>query len=78
MASLPLEDMVDLGAERARLEKELDETRKEMERADRQLSNEAFVARAPEHVVKVQRDRLERAKEQATILEQRLAALADG
>ncbi len=77
MASLPLEGMVDLNAERARLEKELDEARAEHDRAEKQLSNESFVSRAPEQVVQTQRDRLERAKEQIAVIEQRLAALAD-
>jgi valyl-tRNA synthetase len=77
VASLPLADMVDLGAERARLEKELDEVRLELQRAEKQLSNESFVSRAPEHVVKVQRDRLERSQEQAALIEKRLAALGD-
>ncbi|MDQ4045149.1 MAG: valine--tRNA ligase, partial [Chloroflexota bacterium] len=77
MASLPLEGMVDLGVERERLEKELEEARAEQQRAEKQLSNESFVSRAPEHVVQVQRDRLERAGEQIAVIEQRLAALAD-
>jgi len=78
VASLPLAGMVDLGAERARLEKELEEARAEQHRAEKQLSNEAFTSRAPEHVVQVQRDRLERAKEQVALIQQRLAAVADG
>ena len=78
VASLPLEDMVDLDAERSRLEKELDDARMERDRAEKQLSNESFVSRAPDHVVQVQRDRLERASEQIALIEQRLAALSDG
>jgi len=78
VASLPLADMVDLGAERARLEKELEEAQAEQQRAEKQLSNESFISRAPEHVVQVQRDRLERAKEQVAMIGQRLAALVDG
>jgi valyl-tRNA synthetase len=75
VALLPLEDMVDLGAERERLSKELDEARLEQQRAEKQLANESFVSRAPEHVVRVQRERLERAQEQIAIIEQRLSAL---
>lgn len=77
MASLPLEGMIDLSVERERLQKELEEARAERDRAEKQLSNESFVSRAPEHVVKVQRDRLERANEQIAVIEQRLQALAD-
>jgi valyl-tRNA synthetase len=75
VAILPLEDMVDLGAERERLAKELEEARQEQARAEKQLSNESFISRAPDHVVQVQRDRLERANEQVAIIEQRLSAL---
>lgn len=78
MASLPLEGMIDLAVERERLEKELEEARAERERAEKQLSNESFVSRAPEHVVQVQRERLKRASDQMAVIEQRLAALADG
>ena len=75
VAILPLEDMVDLGVERERLTKELDEVRAEQQRAEKQLSNESFVSRAPDHVVQVQRDRLERAREQIAVIEHRLSAL---
>jgi valyl-tRNA synthetase len=75
VASLPLADMVDLSAERERLQKELDEALAEQGRAEKQLGNESFIARAPEKVVQVQRDRLARANEQIALLEARIAAL---
>jgi valyl-tRNA synthetase len=74
-ATLPLADMVDLDAERSRLERELGEAKHERDRANAQLSNEAFVSRAPEKVVNVQRERLARATEQIELLERRLAGL---
>jgi valyl-tRNA synthetase len=74
-ASLPLAEMVDIGVERARLQKELDDAWTEHRRASAQLSNESFMARAPEKVVQVQRDRLARAEEQIRVLEQRIAQL---
>jgi valyl-tRNA synthetase len=76
-ASLPLAEMVDIGVERARLQKELDDARSEHGRATAQLSNESFMARAPEKVVQVQRNRLARAEEQIRVLEQRIAQLGD-
>jgi valyl-tRNA synthetase len=76
-ASLPLAEMVDIGVERARLQKELDDARTEHGRATAQLSNESFMARAPERVVQVQRDRLARAEDQIRVLEQRIAQLGD-
>jgi valyl-tRNA synthetase len=77
VASLPMAGMVDLNAERARLEKELEEALAEKGRAEAQLSNESFVSRAPEKVVQVQRDRLARATEQAEVISARLESLAD-
>ena len=47
----------------------------ERDRARAQLGNEAFVARAPEQVVEVQRRRLATAEEQIAVLERRLAEL---
>ena len=75
VAMLPLAGMVDLEAERSRLTRELEEAEAEKGRAEKQLSNEAFTSRAPEHVVQIQRDRLARAIEQIAILRARLADL---
>jgi valyl-tRNA synthetase len=58
VAVLPLAGLVDLDVERDRLRKELEDARAEQTRIDRQLSNEAFVAKAPEKVVQNLRDRL--------------------
>ncbi len=68
-------EAVDLDVERERLEKELAEAMKERDRATAQVSNEAFVARAPAAVVQVQRDRLIAAEELIGVLNDRLAAL---
>ncbi|CAA9564991.1 MAG: Valyl-tRNA synthetase [uncultured Thermomicrobiales bacterium] len=75
VAILPLAEMIDVGVERARLERELEEAEQERQRAEKQLGNESFVSRAPEHVVKVQRDRLARSTEQIAIIRNRLEAL---
>jgi len=77
VASLPLADMVDPDAERERLQKELEEAEAERGRAEKQLSNESFILRAPEHVIAVQRERLVRATEQIDLLRLRLAGLND-
>ena len=55
--SLPLAGVVDLDAERQRLEKELDRVCKEIDKIDVKLSNEQFLAKAPEDVVEEQRER---------------------
>jgi valyl-tRNA synthetase len=76
VASLPLAEMVDLEAEKSRLEKELAEAQEEKSRAEKQLANKGFVDRAPEQVVQVQRDRLIRSEEQIASIRERIAALA--
>lgn len=75
VALLPFADTVDLDAERERLAKDLAEARQEHERAEKQLGNESFVARAPAQVVEVQRKRLATAQEQIALLERRLAEI---
>jgi valyl-tRNA synthetase len=75
VAMLPLAGMVDLDAERDRLRKEIVAAEAERDRAHAQLGNEAFVSRAPEKVVEVQRQRLATAEEQIALLERRLAEL---
>ena len=56
---LPLAGMVDLAAERKRLEKELANVDGQIGRAQGLLGNQNFVGRAPEHVVQRERDKLE-------------------
>lgn len=75
-AILPLADLVDLEAEKSRLEKELVDAEAEQTRATNQLSNKGFIDRAPESVVQVQRERLERATEQIALIKARISALA--
>jgi valyl-tRNA synthetase len=54
---ISLKDAVDLGAERARLNKEIEKLSKEVASLDGQLANEQFLARAPEKVVGAMRAR---------------------
>ncbi|MCC7024104.1 MAG: valine--tRNA ligase [Thermomicrobiales bacterium] len=75
VAILPLAGAVDLDAERERLQKELAAAMAERDRANAQLGNEKFMARAPAQVVGVQRKRLATANEQIALIEGRLAEL---
>jgi valyl-tRNA synthetase len=61
VAALPLEGVVDLVAERARLVKEIARLDGEVAKVDAKLGNADFMARAPEEVVEEQRERREEA-----------------
>jgi len=54
---LPLGDVIDLAAERIRLEKEIGKLDSEIAKLDGKLNNEAFVAKAKPEVVEEQRER---------------------
>jgi valyl-tRNA synthetase len=56
-AALPLEGVIDLGKERARLQKEVAKQESEIAKIDAKLSNQAFVSRAPEEVIEEQKER---------------------
>jgi len=72
---LPLAGLVDLEQEIARLQRALQETEEEIERAQGMLANQNFVSKAPEPVVQRQRERLAEQQERRQRLEARLAAL---
>ena len=59
---MPMADLVDLDKERERIGKELEKAQKEVEGQKQKLSNEKFLARAPEKVVATERERLEKAE----------------
>ena len=66
---------IDVGAERRRLEKDLSAAQADVAQAERKLSNQSFVERAPAAVVEKNRERLRAAQEEIARLEGRLAAL---
>ena len=55
---LPLEGLIDLAAEQARLRKERDKATAEIRKVEQKLGNADFVKRAPEEVVEENRERL--------------------
>ncbi len=61
VAALPLKGVIDLSAERARLDKEIAKAESDIKRVDAKLSNEKFVANAPEEVVEEEREKREAA-----------------
>ncbi|GAB4535852.1 MAG: valine--tRNA ligase [Anaerolineae bacterium] len=72
---LPLAGMVDLDAERARLEKELARLDNGISRSQKLLGDASFIAKAPAEVVQKERDKLSSLQEQTHKLRERLAAL---
>ncbi|MBQ1565802.1 MAG: valine--tRNA ligase, partial [Clostridia bacterium] len=74
-AYIPLASLVDLDEERARIDKEIERVKGEVARAVGKLSNEKFVAKAPEAVVNEERRKLEAAKEMLARLTERRADL---
>lgn len=72
---LPLAGMVDLEAERVRLEKEVASVAQNVNRLEARLSNESFVSRAPAEVVQRERDRLESERDRLAKLEARLSVV---
>jgi len=72
---MPLEGLVDVAAERARLGKEIEKIRGELEKSQGKLKNPAFVDRAPEAVVAQERARLEEWNAKLTQLADMLSAL---
>ena len=61
IAALPLAGIIDLAAERARLEKEMAKADADVARVDAKLGNANFVARAPEEVVEEEKEKREEA-----------------
>jgi valyl-tRNA synthetase len=70
LAALPLAGVIDLGAERARLEKEIAKCDADIQRVDKKLENKDFVARAPQEILDLENERRREAEERrAKILE---------
>ena len=72
---MPLGDLIDFEAERARLNKERDAVLKDIQFVENKLNNPGFVSKAPEKVVAEQRKNLEVYKEKLSMVEERLKAL---
>ncbi len=61
-AYIPLGDLVDFEAEKARLQKELDTAKADFDFVNKKLSNQGFVSKAPAAVVEEQREKAEKLK----------------
>ncbi|WP_130870973.1 valine--tRNA ligase [Intestinimonas massiliensis (ex Afouda et al. 2020)] len=72
---LPLAELVDLEKEKARIAKELDKNRKELDKLETKLNNPGFVNKAPAQVVEAERERAGKLKALLAKLEESAAAL---
>ncbi len=73
---LPLAEVIDLAQEQARLKKEMDKLKGEITKLDKKLSNQQFLAKAPEDVVEEQRERLADSQQAMSKLQSALERLA--
>jgi valyl-tRNA synthetase len=70
VAALPLKGVIDLAAEKVRLDKEIAKADADIKRVDAKLGNEKFVANAPEEIVEEEKEKREAAlARKAKILE---------
>lgn len=73
---LPLQGVIDFGAEQERLKREIDKVQSEIVQITTKLANEKFVSRAPTHVVEEQRERKDEAEATVAKLAQAIERLA--
>ena len=72
---IPLAELVDLDAERKRLTKEIEKAEKYLAGIEKKLSNEGFIAKAPEAVIQRERENMEKTRALIAQLKDSLAAL---
>jgi valyl-tRNA synthetase len=75
VAALPLKGVIDLSAEKARLDKELARADTDIGRIDAKLANEKFLANAPEEIVEEEKEKREAAMARKTKLLEALERL---
>ncbi|MEE4013827.1 valine--tRNA ligase [Roseibium sp. FZY0029] len=74
---LPLAGVIDLAAEKARLQKEAGKLEGEISKIEKKLSNPAFVAKAPDDVVDGEREKVAESKEKLEKVQTALSRLAE-
>ena len=72
---VPMKGLIDVDAERARLDKQMEKTRAELAKANGKLANENFVNNAPEAVVTQERQRVAEFEKTITQLKEQLEKL---
>ena len=74
---VPLAGLIDVEAERARLTKEVDKKAADLERIERKLGNQGFLAKAPAQVVEKERGKARDLQEALATLRDQLTQLGD-
>ena len=72
---IPLEGLVDLEEEKARLEAEVERLEGEVARGEKMLSNPGFMSKAPEEKINEEKEKLAKYKEMLALAKERLAKL---
>ena len=75
VAAIPLKGVIDLAAEKTRLDKELARAEGDIARVDAKLGNEKFVSNAPEEVIDEQREKRDEAEMRKTKIVEALERL---
>ena len=70
---IPMADIIDFDKEKERLEKEKKTALSEIERVQRKLNNEEFVAKAPQKVIDGEREKLEKYTKMLESIEEQIA-----
>ena len=76
VSALPLAGVIDIGAEQARLKKELEKIASEISKIDAKLGNADFMARAPEEIIEEQQERRAEFAERQVKLSEALVRLS--
>ncbi|WP_411676292.1 valine--tRNA ligase [Caproicibacter sp.] len=72
---IPMDDLVDREAEKARLSKELESAQKQLVTAEAKLKNEKFISKAPENVVEGVRQNAAKLKDHIALIRSSLESL---
>ncbi len=72
---IPLGELIDFNKERERLNKEKEKILSEIDRVDKKLGNEGFVAKAPAQLIEAEKAKREKYKEQLAAVEEAIAKL---
>ena len=72
---LPLKDMIDLGKEKKRMKKEIENKEKFIKSLETKLSNKGFLKKAPVALTQKEKDRLQDEKDNLKKLKEQVKAL---